>query len=153
MIVSGCLLHATLIPIYWNLACLPSLVHQPLCQRQRTSLRWIRAKSEVLPGLGKCVPSGLTAPPLEWSLSHTEAGSTCFGSPLRSTVAGVLGARLEFRRVDRFVGWCSLFQWEEPAVEVGGLNDGSAAGLLVRWVKLPECQPVHDGAPLRDWVE
>ena len=43
IIVSGCLLHAALIPIYWNLACSPSLAHQPWCQRKRTSLRWIRA--------------------------------------------------------------------------------------------------------------
>ena len=37
IIVSGCLLHAALIPIYWNsgLACSPSLAHQPWCQLQR----------------------------------------------------------------------------------------------------------------------
>ena len=30
-----------------GLACSPSLAHQPWCQRQRTSLRWIRAKGDI----------------------------------------------------------------------------------------------------------
>ena len=31
-----------------GLACSPSLAHQPLCQRQRPSLRWIRGKTALI---------------------------------------------------------------------------------------------------------
>ena len=71
-----------------GLACLPSLAHQPLCQRQRTSLRWIRANARSR----YSAPSVSTKPPALRPY-RIRSRSRMPGTPWATTLSHTFGRR------------------------------------------------------------